>query len=130
MMVYSVLPTSSGTVMSATSTAIQNTQSVITDLEADLNLIRDVARRIDQIAGQTNLLALNATIEAARAGDAGRGFAVVAGEVKTLSGNTKEATDQIAKVIATVEKRIETLKRTLLDADRAGQAAAYGGAAE
>ena len=118
MMVYSVLPTSSGTVMSATSTAIQNTQSVITDLEADLNLIRDVARRIDQIAGQTNLLALNATIEAARAGDAGRGFAVVAGEVKTLSGNTKEATDQIAKVIATVEKRIETLKRTLLDAER------------
>ncbi|HEY9569327.1 MAG TPA: methyl-accepting chemotaxis protein [Thalassobaculum sp.] len=105
--------------MSATSTAIQNTQSVITDLEADLNLIRDVARRIDQIAGQTNLLALNATIEAARAGDAGRGFAVVAGEVKTLSGNTKEATDQIAKVIATVEKRIETLKHTLLDAGQA-----------
>ena len=104
--------------MSATSTAIENTQSVITDLEADLNLIRDVARRIDQIAGQTNLLALNATIEAARAGDAGRGFAVVAGEVKTLSGNTKEATDQIAKVIATVEKRIETLKRTLSEADR------------
>src|SRR3546814_3131553 len=96
--------------MSATSTAIQNTQSVITDLEADLNLIRDVARRIDQIAGQTNLPALNATIEAARAGDAGRGFAVVAGEVKTLSGNTKEATDQFAKVIATVEKDLKSTR--------------------
>ena len=80
---------------------------------------REKIAEIQSITGRTKMLALNALIESARVGDAGRGFAVVAGEVKTLSGNTKEATDQIAKVIATVEKRIDTLKRTLLDAERA-----------
>ena len=78
-------------------------------LESDLDEIRNVARRINGIAAQTNLLALNATIEAARAGDAGRGFAVVAGEVKSLSGATREATDQIDQVARTVAERIAAL---------------------
>jgi methyl-accepting chemotaxis protein len=51
---------------------------------------------INNIASQTKLLALNATIEAARAGDAGRGFAVVASEVKSLAGQTEQATREIA----------------------------------
>ncbi len=88
-------------------------RSAIQELETDLAQIRDVARRIQDIAGQTNLLALNATIEAARAGDAGRGFAVVAGEVKSLSGTTREATDQITEVVGAVERRIEIMKNVL-----------------
>ncbi|KAF0133574.1 MAG: methyl-accepting chemotaxis sensory transducer [Xanthobacteraceae bacterium] len=65
--------------------------------------IGEVANLINAIAEQTNLLALNATIEAARAGTAGRGFAVVAAEVKSLAGQTAEATRQISAHIAEVQ---------------------------
>lgn len=60
-----------------------------------------VMAMIGNIAGTVNLLSLNATIEAARAGEAGRGFAVVANEIKNLSVQTHDATQEIsAKVDA------------------------------
>ena len=58
---------------------------------------------IQNIADQTNLLALNAAIEAARAGDAGRGFAVVADEVRKLAENSRQASKEIERLIATLE---------------------------
>ncbi len=66
--------------------------------------IGDVLGLIQDIAAQTNLLALNATIEAARAGDAGKGFAVVANEVKSLAGQTAQATEEIASQIGGIQK--------------------------
>jgi len=74
----------------------------IQSLTGEISRVGTVAEQIDAIAKQTNLLALNATIEAARAGDAGKGFAVVAGEVKTLAGQTSQATGEIAEILSTL----------------------------
>ena len=75
-------------------------------------LIDDTVRLIQRIAAQTNMLALNATIEAARAGQHGRAFSVVANEVKELSVSTRDALDQINKLV-------DALKGSVEDAGRA-----------
>ncbi len=61
--------------------------------------VRGIIDTILDISGQTNLLALNASIEAARAGESGRGFAVVADQIRELSEQTKNASNQINSII-------------------------------
>jgi len=73
-------------------------------LKTSSSEISDIVKIISNVAGQTNLLALNATIEAARAGAAGQGFAVVAAEVKQLSRETRQATEEIARKIGLVRQ--------------------------
>jgi methyl-accepting chemotaxis protein len=72
-------------------------------LSAGAERIGQVVALISGVASKTSLLALNATIEAARAGEMGRGFAVVAGEVKTLAGQTENATREIADQIGEMQ---------------------------
>jgi methyl-accepting chemotaxis protein len=81
----------------------QNTAETMQALGTAANRIGEVVGIIQAIAGQTNLLALNATIEAARAGESGKGFAVVAAEVKSLAGQTANATEEIAEQIGSIQ---------------------------
>ncbi|PZT92217.1 MAG: chemotaxis protein [Citromicrobium sp.] len=71
----------------------------VTGFAAAMDQVKRCSKDIEQIADTTNILALNATIEAMRAGDAGKTFAVVANEVKSLAGETRKATDEIATVV-------------------------------
>ncbi len=81
----------------------------VTGFAAAMEQVRKSSQDIEQIAETTNILALNATIEAMRAGDAGRTFAVVANEVKILAGETRRATEEIARTIDTLDEEANTV---------------------
>lgn len=83
---------------------VSSSAKVIGELGRRSNEIGQIVETISGIAGQTNLLALNAAIEAARAGENGRGFSVVAEEVRKLAEQSSVAADNIAKLIATIQK--------------------------
>jgi len=82
----------------------------ILDLSKAMEKISGITQLISAVSEQTDLLALNAAIEAARAGEAGRGFAVVAEEVKKLSNESKQASDEISRTIADILKKVESIK--------------------
>ncbi|MHA1730247.1 MAG: methyl-accepting chemotaxis protein, partial [Promethearchaeota archaeon] len=87
------------------SNTIEITDVIVTLQEKTKN-IHKTTGLISNIASQTNLLALNAAIEAARAGDAGRGFSVVAEEVRRLADDSKNAAEQINKIISSIRESV------------------------
>lgn len=83
--------------------AIQETGKRIKRLGERSQEIGGIVRVINEIAERTSVLALNANMQAAMAGEAGRGFRVVADEVQRLAERSKEATDQIGKLVTGIQ---------------------------
>ncbi|MDD7027814.1 MAG: methyl-accepting chemotaxis protein [Lachnospiraceae bacterium] len=102
----------------------QDTISVTGRVKEDIGLLAQKSKEIrgfvdiiSEITNQTNLLSLNASIEAARAGEAGRGFAVVAEEIHKLADGSRQAADEINKVVETIEKQTRDTVKTALKAE-------------
>jgi len=111
------------------------------------NEIDQFVTMIDDISDKINLLSLNAAIEAARAGEYGRGFAVVAdeigklaqatsdnsksianrikgiivdiGEGNALVGSTKNSTDVIFSMVATIGAGIDAVRELMVKQNEA-----------
>lgn len=79
---------------------LQTIQSFVRNAEE----VKTITEGIQAISSQTNLLALNASIESARAGEAGNGFAVVANEIRILSEQTNNLTNNINKIIGVLSQ--------------------------
>ncbi len=94
---------------------IHSLTQAIENLLRDSHKINDSLSMITGIAEQTNLLALNASIEAARAGEHGRGFAVVAEEVKNLSEHTKDAAQEVSKILNKFNKSVQNMQNQAND---------------
>ncbi|WP_408956469.1 methyl-accepting chemotaxis protein [Natroniella sp. ANB-PHB2] len=86
-------------------TSVQETVTIINDLDTNAKKIEEIIELITNIAEQTNLLALNAAIEAARASEHGQGFAVVADEIRQLAEETSQATEKIYNLINKVQQQ-------------------------
>lgn len=86
----------------------EHVDTIVKDINAQMNEIGKIVRLITDIANQTNLLSLNAAIEAARAGDAGRGFAVVASEVKSLAQDSRKSAEKISELIKALQSKAKS----------------------
>lgn len=86
------------------SVQMQESASIISQLDSDSQKVGEVLEVILGISEQTTLLALNAAIEAARAGEHGRGFAVVASEVRTLAEKSQNSANEISVILNTLKE--------------------------
>jgi methyl-accepting chemotaxis protein len=120
------------TTISTLAEEVRSAAAVVNRFEEFSSDVGKLLNTIQIVAEQTNLLALNAAIEAARAGEHGRGFAVVADEVRGLAVRTRQATEEIHKVIGELRlvsaNAVMAMQGSVERANRGVEATAASGA--
>ncbi|MFA5523956.1 MAG: methyl-accepting chemotaxis protein [Tissierellales bacterium] len=99
--------------MYSIATKVKEAANQIDSLNERTKEIGKIITFIDDISKQTNLLALNAAIEAARAGEYGKGFTVVAEEVRNLSEQTSDASNNIVKLINQIQEEMDRVSKSM-----------------
>ena len=82
----------------------------IKTLSDKISGISDIAGIINSIADQTNIIAFNAELEASRAGESGKNFHLVAAEIRRLTNNTIQSTNEIRSKIIEIQHSSEKLQ--------------------
>ena len=95
--------------------AMQETRTVFELMKEKMQEISAVSRQLSDISFNTTILALNASVEAARAGDAGAGFKVVATEVRKLSDNSNECSEQVTEIVRELDKQVNATATRITD---------------
>ncbi len=81
----------------------------IKTLSSKISGISDIVGIINSIADQTNIIAFNAELEAASAGKSGKNFHQVSNEIRRLTNNTIQSTNEIRNKIIEIQHSSEKL---------------------
>ena len=85
----------------------------VADVDKLIGLYDTLTKDINKIASNIHMISLNASIEAARAGEAGRGFAGVADAIRTLAGDTQDATSKVTKASVEAKGAMAAISETV-----------------
>ena len=100
----------------------ENMESInraVQDLEVEALQIDQVVSSISEVAEETNLLALNASIESAGRREHGRRFSTVAMEVQRSAQRSREAAEEVRRVVSQVQANVTNLAAMSLESEQA-----------
>lgn len=103
----------------AVSDIITQSGAVFRAMEERMNEVAKIAKQINDISFKLTILSLNASVEAARAGESGAGFQVLASEMRELSENSNDFSNQVAEVVAELLGSVEETSKRFTGSEEA-----------
>lgn len=93
----------------------------VQEMERQSQIVKEIARTIDDFAAQANMLALNAAIEARQGAAEKQGFGVVANEIRQFAQRSRAATKeigrQITQMIRSAEEAVMAMETNVVEVD-------------
>lgn len=99
--------------LSDISQSIQNLAQDLVRLSSASQRIQEIVETIQRVSDDTHLIALNASIEAASASEHGRRFGAIAAEMRRLSQNVLEASEEVRRLVPDLQEGLQRITLTL-----------------